>query len=63
MDPELEAELSVTVQRFRDAVDCFENEMAGGAERDERPDLWDQVMEVPVADLRTVIRVFDAITK
>lgn len=45
-----------TLQRLRDGIDAFENEMEQAWDRDARPDLWDHVIDVPVEDVRAIIR-------
>ncbi|BAU93453.1 hypothetical protein related to glutamine synthetase [Methylorubrum populi] len=42
-------------QRLQQAVDDFESEAADAHDMGERPDLWDEVVEVPIDDVRTVL--------
>lgn len=46
--------------RLQQAIDDFENEDADAHDMGDRPDLWDEVVEVPISDVREVLEAISA---
>jgi hypothetical protein len=48
------------VERLRTALDEFEGDYDEATEREDRPDLWDQVVEVSIPDARAIVEALSA---
>jgi len=55
--------MSDLVERLNRYADDFEREADDALEAEERPDLWDKVLEVSLADIREAASVIEALEK